>query len=362
MSNSSNNENSIFEQMFENTAILTVNDNDNVVWFKANDVASILGYNEPKNAIQYNVQKTDKIGWKSLKTMGGNFPRIKITYQTMFINESGVNSLVMKSKKPNAKKFQHWITSEVIPSIRTKGYYIHEERVASSLVDEEGYAMFTNVSEVQDESRKRFLRNPYYKNVNITEMDKIKKLLKKGNPIDFYDYENEHVLYFYATSIKNLHDDRLICKFGYTSDIIARNKSLKKTDYKSEMIIVGIKRIGGVGDEKRFHATIKEHYPDLHYPCKILKGKTNPKIEEKTELYYYDSKLEALFNKWKPRKDRCESCKQMKLISEINRESNIQLNDSIKFKDEYIWILEQKCKLLEDNEELRKVKECYGFN
>lgn len=133
MSESANNENKMFEQMFENTTIMTVKDNDNVVWFKANDVASVLGYKEPKNAIQYSVQQEDKILWKQLKTMGGKIPPIKITYQTMFINESGVNALVMKSKKPNAKKFQHWITAEVIPQLRKHGFYHHKEHKPSAL-------------------------------------------------------------------------------------------------------------------------------------------------------------------------------------------------------------------------------------
>lgn len=359
MNKSANNENSVFEQMFENTAILTVKDDNNVVWFKGKDVCIVLGYKEPANAIQYSVEKEDKKGWKTLKTMVGKNPSIKITYQTVFINESGVNALVMRSKKPNAKKFQHWITSEVIPSIRTKGYYIHKERKSTSLVDEHGYAHFTTVDAVQDDSRKEYLQNPYYQKVNITDIDKINKLLKRGDDIDFYDYEDEHVLYFYATSIKNLHDDRMILKFGYTNDIIARNKQLKKVDYKSEMRIVGIKRIGGQGDEKRFHNTIKEHYPALQYKCKIIKGKNNPKIEEKTELYYYSPKLVSLFDKWEPRKERCDSCKRMQLILDVEKEDNQDCNKTIKIKDEQIWLLQQKNALLEEELAFMKEKEAF---
>ena len=63
---------------------------------------------------------------------------------------SGVNSLVMKSKKPNAKQFQNWITAEVIPQIRKHGFYHQKEHKPSALAHEDGYARIKIGSERRD--------------------------------------------------------------------------------------------------------------------------------------------------------------------------------------------------------------------
>ena len=85
------------------------------VWFKAKDVAKILGYRDTDKAIRKHVDKEDKYKGPA-KTAGG--------LQTcVFINESGLYSLVLSSKLETAKKFKRWITSEVLPSIRKYSYY-----------------------------------------------------------------------------------------------------------------------------------------------------------------------------------------------------------------------------------------------
>lgn len=85
-------------------------------WFVANDVCKILGYSNPRSAISNHVFPEDK-GVESIDTLGGK--------QSMtIINESGLYSLIFSSRLDIAKKFKHWITSEVIPSIRKNGGYI----------------------------------------------------------------------------------------------------------------------------------------------------------------------------------------------------------------------------------------------
>ena len=85
------------------------------VWFKAKEVASILGYRDTDKAIRKHVDKEDKYKGPA-KTAGG--------LQTcVFISESGLYSLVISSKLETAKKFKRWITSEVLPSIRKYSYF-----------------------------------------------------------------------------------------------------------------------------------------------------------------------------------------------------------------------------------------------
>ena len=89
---------------------------DGEPWFVGKDVAMILGYSNPRDAISKHVDDEDK-GVSKCDTLGGGIQNLTI------INESGLYSLVLSSKMPNAKKFKHWVTSEVLPSIRKHGMY-----------------------------------------------------------------------------------------------------------------------------------------------------------------------------------------------------------------------------------------------
>ena len=85
---------------------------DSDVWFLGKDVASILGYNNPRDAVKKHIDDEDK-GVAKCDTLGG-------TQDLTIINESGLYSLILSSKLPNARKFKKWVTSEVLPSIRNK--------------------------------------------------------------------------------------------------------------------------------------------------------------------------------------------------------------------------------------------------
>ena len=84
-------------------------------WFVGKDVAAALGYVDTAQAIRKHVDDEDK-GVVEATTPGG---KQRITT----INESGLYSLMLKSKLPGAKKFKRWVTSEVLPSIRRAGAY-----------------------------------------------------------------------------------------------------------------------------------------------------------------------------------------------------------------------------------------------
>ena len=88
---------------------------DNEPWFAGKDVATILGYTNPQKAIRDHVDSEDKTVNESFIVNG--------TKGTL-INESGLYSLVISSKLPSAKKFKHWVTSDILPSIRKHGAYV----------------------------------------------------------------------------------------------------------------------------------------------------------------------------------------------------------------------------------------------
>lgn len=80
--------------------------------FAAADVCNVLGYSNPSKAISDHVDEDERYN-QSLER-GGNM---------LFITESGLYSLILRSNKPNAKPFRKWVTSEVLPSIRKTGSY-----------------------------------------------------------------------------------------------------------------------------------------------------------------------------------------------------------------------------------------------
>lgn len=88
---------------------------DDMPWFVGRDVAKILGHTNPLRAIRDYVEDEDK-GVTEIVTPGG-------VQKMTVINESGLYALIMSSHIPSAKRFKHWVTSEVIPTIRRHGMY-----------------------------------------------------------------------------------------------------------------------------------------------------------------------------------------------------------------------------------------------
>lgn len=98
---------------FEHNEVRTILVNDEP-YFVGKDVADVLGYSNPQKAIRDHVDLEDKTQNDSF-TVNGT--------AVVLINESGLYSLILKSKLPNAKKFKRWVTSEVLPTIRKTGSY-----------------------------------------------------------------------------------------------------------------------------------------------------------------------------------------------------------------------------------------------
>ena len=93
---------------------------DGEPWFVGKDIAIILGYAKPLNALSTHVDEDDSLKQGLIDNMGR-------TQKTILINESGLYSLILSSKLPNAKKFKRWVTAEVIPTIRKTGGYVNND-------------------------------------------------------------------------------------------------------------------------------------------------------------------------------------------------------------------------------------------
>ena len=100
---------------------------DGEPYFVGKDVAEILGYQNGSRDINRHVDEEDR---HKVMIFDGNQDK-----ETIVINESGLYSLILSSKLPTAKKFKHWVTAEVIPSIRKHGAYMTEQTIEQALTN-----------------------------------------------------------------------------------------------------------------------------------------------------------------------------------------------------------------------------------
>ncbi|HHF6175119.1 TPA: P22AR C-terminal domain-containing protein [Haemophilus influenzae] len=100
---------------FENTPVQTIVEN-NEIFFRATQLAELLQYKNPHDALRKHVDSDDLAKREIVNT-------INKRAQVLFVNESGMYSLVLSSKLEQAKKVKRWVTSEVLPAIRKTGKY-----------------------------------------------------------------------------------------------------------------------------------------------------------------------------------------------------------------------------------------------
>lgn len=136
-----NNELKIFENA-EFGSIRTVEKNGEP-WFVGKDVAEVLGYTNTPKAIRDHVDVEDKLTEQIVLSGQGR--------DVILINESGLYSLILSSKLPKAKEFKHWVTSEVLPSIRRHGMYAVDELIENP---DFAIAAFTALKEEREKTKK----------------------------------------------------------------------------------------------------------------------------------------------------------------------------------------------------------------
>ena len=151
-SNEPKHENQLFE--FNNTLFGNVRVKDGEPWFVAVDVCRALQIANNRNAIS----RLDDDEKSSVRLMdgtsnGGN-PNVSI------VNESGLYTLVLGSRKPEAKAFKRWITHEVIPSIRKHGMYATDGIIDKMIDDPDfGIHLLSKLKDERERSRKLTIKN-----------------------------------------------------------------------------------------------------------------------------------------------------------------------------------------------------------
>jgi len=149
---------------YESHKVRTVLKN-NEVWFVAKDVCGVLGIQRGREVVTSRLEKdeadkiclTDSLGRKQ---------------ETYIVNESGLYSLILRSNKPEAKKFKKWVTSEVLPSIRKTGSYSTQKQLPKTYSE----ALRQLADEVDKTER-----------LQIENQKKEKRLTEAQPKADFYD-------------------------------------------------------------------------------------------------------------------------------------------------------------------------------
>lgn len=155
--------NEIFNFHGQEVRTLTIDDE---LWFVGKDVADILGYSKARNAIALHVDEEDALK-QGIPTSGG-------TQDMLIINESGLYSLILSSKLPQAKEFKRWVTSEVLPAIRKQGGFIRED------LDEDAFiALFTGQKKLREQQATMLEDIDYLKSEQPIHPSYAKSLLKK---------------------------------------------------------------------------------------------------------------------------------------------------------------------------------------
>lgn len=109
--------NQITQFDFRGATVRVLTDKQGEPWFVGKDVAKVLGYSDANKAVAMHVDNEDKkLNDKTSSSFGQRGATL--------INESGLYSLILSSKLPQAREFKHWVTSEVLPQIRRTGGYI----------------------------------------------------------------------------------------------------------------------------------------------------------------------------------------------------------------------------------------------
>lgn len=119
----------------------------NEPWFVGKDVANILEYQNGSRDINRHVDYEDR---QKAMVFDGNQDK-----ETILINESGLYSLILSSKLPKAKQFKHWVTGEVLPTIRKHGGYLTQEKMEEALLNPDVLIKLATQLKSEREARKQ---------------------------------------------------------------------------------------------------------------------------------------------------------------------------------------------------------------
>jgi len=262
---------------------LRVYGNADEPWFCGKDVALILGYKDTSKSLRDNIDTDDKTIFDNLIGKVGVFDPHPKTFnknelKTIYINESGLYSLILRSKLAGAKKFKKWVTKTVLPSIRKQGFYLAKDiqsREIKKLRDELEHQQSCNivlknyVTNVKQRLKKEIIyiaTTKSYANQNNFKVGGCsnRKLLKKrlstyntGRP----DADKYYFSYIEETPSFRQLEKRIKDLLGEFRD--SKNKEVYVINYNSLKCFVNLLKNNYDEEIKEFNELIKTFAEDL---------------------------------------------------------------------------------------------------
>lgn len=222
-------------------------------WFVGKDVAEILDYSNPRKAIGDHVDEEDK-GVTKCDTPGG-------MQDLTVINESGLYALIISSKMSSAKKFKHWVTSEVLPSIRKTGSYRSNREGIPLKEQVESLQAVADMLRMNDASKLLMLEG-FYKGYNI--------------PTGFlpkYEFNGNRQMKAATTLLKEC---------GYAISAVRFNKMLVDQGYLEEKT-----RPSSKGKDAKFKSLTEKG-------LKYGENAVSPHNQKETQPLYYEDVFQEL--------------------------------------------------------------------
>lgn len=205
---------------FNGQKITVVIDEQNQAWFKAKEIAQILGYKDTRKAISSHIRAKHKRPYNSLVNLVNP---IKIHYQTIFITEPGLYSLIISSKLDSAIKFQDWVFEILLPNIRKFGQYQINNNLNDKLKEKEkelvSYKEFlVNTKTIKKEGWIYIASTDHYQTRGIYKIGSTERLAKRLNSYNTGRIEEFYYVWFckcFSPKNMEVYIQHLLKNFNY---------------------------------------------------------------------------------------------------------------------------------------------------
>jgi len=271
-------------------------DENKVVWFYAKELCEFLEYKklsrqvvkeyiDDENKMEYSkLKKECNVSLKDTLPIGNasSEDALQIHHRELFVNEDALFELIDKSNMPKADKFKKW-SRKILSQIR-KGDIKVDDYIAPMQLSDKNTPIFFDKSQCDDPN------SIYYDKDN----ELIIRLNNLSRSIDYKNFIDKNVVYFYITSIKNINNiDELVIKIGYSKQITKRYEE-HRARFGANFKLIAVKEVNDIDDEQRLHNHIKLKYPELVYYFQIRDGSGKKKGAD--EFYIYNDILLEEFN------------------------------------------------------------------
>ena len=242
--------------------IRTVNDENGEPWFIGKDVADVLGYCNSRDALRKHVDVEDKTT-VAIRDTGSNY-----VSQGVLINESGLYSLILSSKLPQAKEFKHWVTSEVLPAIRKNGGYmaVKPEYTSESIMARAVLIAEATIKKLQGENQELTVKANHLEKVVMCNQCYTTTAIAKElglTAVELNKYLCEQKIQFPQSGQYNLYAD--FARMG-----LAKNRTAEKVDENGNLKVFHPYLVWTERGRVFIHNLVRMHPPRLTNKLAIM--------------------------------------------------------------------------------------------